>query len=100
MTKAQHKEMLEGIAEGINNSLAEMVGSEDYPNITAVTADSDYTKFTITTKNAEPDLSESFAVIAMYFYGGTYAVFSGKETDNIHVDFVNADSGKIISSAD
>jgi ABC-type Na+ efflux pump permease subunit len=99
MTKSQHKEMLDGIAESINASLEEMVGSEDYPNVTAVTANDDFTGFTITTKNEEPDLSESFAVMALYTYGGMYAIFSGEEVDNIHVDYVNDVSGEVISSA-
>ena len=100
MTKAQHEEMLAGIRENIDNSLAEMVGSSNYPNITDVKANDNYTSFTITTENAEPDLSESFAVMGMYMYGGMYGIFSGEEVDNIHVDYVNADSGEIISSAD
>ena len=99
MTKAQHKEMMDGITESINNSLAEMAGSEDYPNITSVTANSDFTSFTITTKNAEPDMMESMSVLALYMYGGMYAIFNGETADNIHVDFVNADSGEVISSA-
>ena len=99
MTKAQHEEMLSGIRDSIDQSLSEMVGSSDYPNITAVTANDDYTSFTITTKNAEPDLAESFAVMGLYMYGGMYGIFSGETVDNIHVDFVNADSGEIISSA-
>ena len=99
MTKSQHKEMMDGITESINQSLSEMVGSTEYPNITAVTANDDFTSFTITTKNAEPDMSESFAVIGLYMYGGMYAIFNGETADNIHVDFVNADSGEIISSA-
>jgi hypothetical protein len=77
-----------------------MVGSENYPNITSITTNDNYTSFTITTKNATPDTSESFAVLGMYIYGGMYAVFSGEEVDNIHVDYVNADSGEIISSSD
>ena len=28
-----------------------------------------------------------------------YGIFAGEEADNVHVDFVNADSGEIISSA-
>lgn len=99
MTKAQHKEMVDGIKESINETLAEMVGSEDYPNITDVTANDDFTSFTITTKNTEPDLSESFAVMGLYMCGGMYAIFNGVKVDNIHVDYVNADSGEIISSA-
>lgn len=100
MTKAQHKEMLSGVKESINQTLNEMVGSEDYPNIIAITANEDFTAFTVTTKNDEPDLAESFAVMGFYMYGGMYAIFSGDEVDNIHVDFINEATGEIISSAD
>ncbi len=99
MTKAQHKEMLTGIRESIDQSLAEMVGSSDYPNITNVEHNDNYTSFTITTKNAEPDTSESFSVMTLYMYGGMYGIFSGEKVDNVHVDFKNADSGEIIRSA-
>ena len=99
MTKAQHEEMLTGIRESIDQSLSEMVGSSDYPNITNVEHNDNYTSFTITTTNAEPDMSESFSVMALYMYGGMYGIFSGEEVDNVHVDFKNADSGEIISSA-
>ena len=99
MTKAQHEEMLEGIRESLDQSLSEMIGSSDYPNITNVEHNDDYTSFTITTKNAEPDLSESFSVMAIYMYGGMYGIFSGEEVDNVHVDFKNADTGEIIGSS-
>ncbi len=100
MTKAQHKELVEGVAESLNESLAEMVGSEDYPNITAAEANGDFTNFTITTKNTETDMMEAMSVLALYMYGGMYAVFSGDKVDNIHVDFVNEASGNVIDSYD
>lgn len=99
MTKAQHEKMMAGIRESIDQSLSEMVGSGDYPNITNVEHNDNYTSFTITTKNAEPDLSEYFSVMALYMYGGMYGIFSGEEVDNVHVDFKNADSGEIIGSS-
>jgi len=100
MTKKQHQQMLDDIAADINASLADMVGSEEYPNITEVTSNDDFTEFTVTTKNAEPDLSESFSSMAFYMYSGFYHIFEGHEVDNVHVDFVNADSGEVIGSAD
>ena len=100
MTKAQHKELLDQFAANMKDSLNEMVGSEDYPNITDVSANDDFTTFTITTKNTEPDMSESFAALALYMYGGMYGCFSGNTVDNVHVDYVNADSGEVISSMD
>lgn len=43
MTKSQHKEMMSGMAEGINEALEEMIGSEEYPNFTGIEANSDFT---------------------------------------------------------
>ena len=40
------------------------------------------------------------SIIVFYMYGGMYAIFNGSDVGNIHVDFVNADSGEIINSAD
>lgn len=99
MTKAQHKEMMDEMALSINNSLSEMIGSEDYPNISEIVANDDFTKFTVTTSSTELSLTESFSVMAFYMYGGMYNIFNGTPVDNVQVDFVNADSGEVISSA-
>ncbi len=103
INKKQQEEMLEDVRKSIDEGLAEMANSEDYPTITNVTANDDYTSFTITTKSASKDdigLNESFSVLALYMYGGMYGVFSGERVDNVHVDFVNEASGEVISSAD
>ena len=100
MNKAQHEELISDVRKSINDSLQEMIGSENYPNITAISANDDFTNFTVTTKNKELDFAESFVAMTLYMYGGMYAVFSGEEVDNIHVEFVNADSGEVISSGD
>lgn len=100
MTKGQHKELMSEMTNEFNSSLAEMVGSEDYPNFTNIEANSDFTEFTITTTSTELGFNESFSVIAFYMYGGMYNAFNGTPVDNVHVDFVNAESGEIISSSD
>ncbi len=100
MTKSQHKRMMQELTDNINSSLDELVGSEDYPNITAIETNDDFTEFTITTKSEKLELAESFSVIGFYMYGGMYNIFNGTSFDNIHVDFVNADTGEIISSSD
>lgn len=99
MTKAQHKEMIDEMSISINDSLSEMIGSEDYPNISEIVANDDFTKFTVTTSSTELSLTESFSVLSFYMYGGMYNIFNGTPVDNVQVDFVNADSGEIISSA-
>ena len=100
MSKAQHAQLMKNLADSINQSLSEMVGSEDYPNVTAISANDDFIVFTVTTTSTELTLQESFSVIGFYLYGGLYGAFAGEEPSNIHVEFVNADTGDIISSAD
>ncbi len=100
MTKAQHKELVAKIKETIDTQMSEMVGSEDYPNIVNVEANDNYTSFTITTKSTELGLMESMSTLAFYMYGGMYNAFAGEQVDNIHVDFVNEESGQVIQSAD
>lgn len=99
MTKSQHEDLMTEYRTQINNSLKEMIGTENYPNITAIEANEHFTEFTVTTKSTELSLTESFSVMAFYMYGGMYAIFEGTEVDNISVTFVNADSGDIISTA-
>lgn len=100
MSKEQHKKLLEDTRQSIQTSLDEMVGSDDYPNITSVEANDDFTSFTVTTTSTEVSFTEAFSVIGLYMYGGIYGIFSGETPDNIHVDFVNADTGEIIDSSD
>lgn len=100
MSKSQHKQMMKDLADSCNASLSDMIGSDDYPNITDIKANSDFTNFTVTTTSTDLDLAESMSIIVFYMYGGMYAIFNGSDVGNIHVDFVNADSGEIISSAD
>lgn len=100
MSKKQHKDMMTEIAASLDESLSEMVGAEDYPNVQKIEHNDDYTAFTVTTTSTELSLQESMSVMVYYVSGGMYNAFAGNPAANIHVDFVNADSGEIISSAD
>lgn len=100
MSKSQHAALLEEVRASIRQSLDEMVGSEDYPNITAIETNDDFTEFTVTTTSTELSLGEGLSVMGYYLYGGMYGIFSGETPENIHVDFVNADTGEILQSAD
>lgn len=100
MTKSQHREFLENLRTEFNAALNEIAASEEYPNINEITANDNFTSFTVTTLSTELDMMESFSVLAFYMYGGMYNLFSGETIDNVHVDFVNAETGEIISSSD
>lgn len=98
MSKKQHAKLLKETADSINESLAEMVGSEQTPNVTNITTNEDFTKFTVTTTSTEPDMGESMSVLVLYMYSGLYGIFAGQTPENVQVDFVNADTGEIIYS--
>lgn len=98
MNKKQHKELLNEYRAQISESLNKMIASEEYPNITNIEANDNFTEFTVTTKNTELDLAESFSVMAFYVSGGLYSAFSGEKVDNISVTFINADSGDVITT--
>lgn len=100
MTKARHRQMLQELEEqyaALNN---DMIGSEDFPNITDIKANDDFTEFTVTTTSTELSLMESMSVLQFYMEGGMYGIMSGKIVDNVHVDYVNAETGEIIDTAD
>lgn len=99
MTKSAHKELMDTTRAGFEQQLQEMVRSEDYPKITEIKVNDDFTKFEVTTENEEPDLAESFASLGFYMMSGTYHVFNGTQPDNCQVIFYNAQTGEVIQEA-
>ena len=97
MSKSQHNEMLNTIKDSIADELNKIPNSTDYPNVTKVEANDDYTKFTVTTASTELSFEEQFLSIQLYIYGGMYNAFNNL-SPVISVDYVNADSGATIYS--
>ncbi len=97
MTKSQHKKMMEGISQGIEDTLQDMVDDETY-SFTEIKHNEDYTLFDVTISGEELNLSDSFSVIGFYMYGGMYGIYNGKEADVVVVNFYNAD-GELINTA-
>lgn len=99
MSKKQHEELMADMTDTINGSINDMIGSEDYPDITDIQFNDTYTEFTITTTSEELDMVQSLSVFAFYMYGGMYNAFNGTNEENISVTFVNADTGETISTS-
>ena len=97
MSKSQHKAMLNTLKDSIADELNKIPNSTDYPNVTKVEANDDYTKFTVTTASTELSFEEQFLSIQLYIYGGMYNAFNNL-SPVISVDYVNADSGATIYS--
>ena len=96
MTKRQHKNMLDTLRAGLDETLKEMCESDEYA-FSQITHNDDFTSFDVKLTTEELGLSESFMVMAFYMYGGMYSIFTGKQSDVI-VNFYSAD-GQLIETA-
>ena len=99
MTKLKHNEIMNEMAESIDASLQEIVDSEDYPNIISITHNDNYTEFEVEYGADEIAFADSFVVLTFYYAGGLYGVFDGNRPENIHVTFVNSETGEILQEA-
>lgn len=99
MSKSKHDEIMAGIRESIDESMAEMIDPETYPTFVEVTSNDDYTHFTVKLSTNEVGISESVSVLGFYVLGGLYNAFNGTPVDDVTVSFVNADTGDIIQEA-
>ena len=100
MSKEAHAKMMETVKQTLDEAIAEMPLSEDYPQVTAVVANEDYTMFTVTTQNEVTTITESFCALALYSYGAMYNHYNATPADNVHVDFLNATTGEVIAAGD
>ncbi len=100
MTIEQHERMLADIKENIWAGMESMKQSSDYKNFVDITANEDYTEFTVTTTEERLDMKESFSVMTFYMYGEMYNMFKGTPAANIHVEFIHAETGAVVSAAD
>ncbi|MCI9485044.1 MAG: hypothetical protein HFH27_11400 [Clostridiaceae bacterium] len=96
MGKSKHNELMQEISDEIDAGLEEMVGSEEFPSITAIEANGDYTQFRVTIESETLGLNESLSVMAFYLYGGMYHAFNGTQIENVNVQFINAATGEIV----
>lgn len=99
ITKAQHKEMMDGISQSIDRSLSEMAGSEEYPAISRIEANGDYTEYKVYLNTEEVGFSESMATLGLYIFSGTYHVFNGTEPGNVNIQFLSEPTGQVIQEA-
>jgi hypothetical protein len=96
MTKAQHKKSMDEMRQSINESLSDLVESGDYPDIVSITANDDFTEFSVVVSTEEVGISESIMSLALYMYGGIYNIYNGTTADNIHVEYINKTTGNVI----
>ena len=96
MTKAQHRTMLDGITEGMEEFFQEMINDESR-GFTEIKHNDTYSVFDVTMDTDTVGLGDSFTVLVFYMYGGMYGIFSGNKVDNVIVNFYDP-AGNLIES--
>ncbi|WP_040226524.1 hypothetical protein [Bhargavaea cecembensis] len=86
MTKAEHKEMMGELTEGIDELTAELEGDE-YPSIRSVEAGRKYREFTVTVDREQYENSfDGFSLFGVGFAGMYYQLFDGVKADDLRVN--------------
>lgn len=101
MTKNKQKELLDKLENRFADFADSIPGSEDYPNVTKLEVNSDFSKFTITTTAQSKDeisLSETMLAAVFYSFGGAYRGYACESDTSVTVDYVCDSTGEIIAS--
>ena len=86
MSKDKHKEMMSEMEVGVKEYMDELV-TEDYPSIREVTANKEYSTFTMTVDKAlYEDSFDGFASMGLGMMGMYYQVFNGVDSENTKVE--------------
>lgn len=101
MTKSAHKEWLDELTVEIENSLEEMVESDDFVSIKNITANDDYSEFTIEVdQDAFENSFDGFAAFGIGMSSSFYQLLDGKDPENysVKIEIVDEVSGDVIDT--
>lgn len=101
MTKAKQKELLEKLESRFDEFAQTYPGSENFPNVTKLEVNGDFSKFTITTTATTKDeisLTESLLATTFYSFGGAYRGYSCESDTSVTVEYVCDSTGEVIAS--
>ncbi|HAQ08177.1 MAG TPA: hypothetical protein DCR24_11895 [Bacillus bacterium] len=84
MSKSEHKEMMNELETGIQESLEEMKTSGDFASIKDVTLNKSYSEFTLeVVKETYENIMDGFAVFGLGIFRHTTISFSMEQTKMI-----------------
>lgn len=89
-------------SEIATNITAILEDNDHYPNITDITANRDFTEFTISLKDGTMNTYESMLVMSFYMTGDKYQLYFGVPASEVKtvVKYVNAATGEVINESD
>lgn len=100
VTQEQRDEYVTELKSAIQQGLDSLVGSEGISSFVQIDTNDDYTNYVVSVSTEEVGMEEAMSVLAFAMYSGLYNAFVGNEIDNVHIEFVNADTGEVLESVD
>ena len=97
MTKAQHKEMLDNLRTGINQTLNAMIGSKDYNKLAFIEPNDDFTYIKVTLTSKDINYKNSMSMIQFKTYHLLYNAFNGTPDNKLTVEYYNADGNLVLT---
>lgn len=101
MTKAKQHELMNKLKSRFDDFAATTPGSADYPNVTKLEVNNDFSKFTITTTATSKDeisLSETALAAVFYSFGGAYRGYACDSDTSVTVEYVCDSTGEVIAT--
>lgn len=100
MSQSQFDEMIRDFKENVDKGISEIIGTDGDSSIKKIEYNDDYSVFAVTVSDDEIGIIERQAAHELIMYGTLYHVYTGNDVDQIRVDYVSAQSGEVIETAD
>ena len=101
ITEEKQKELLAKLEAEFSSFAESTPGSEDYPNITKLEVNDDFSQFIITTtasSQEELSVNETALAAVLYAFGGTYRGYACENDTSVTVEYICDSSGELIGS--
>ncbi|MDZ5712617.1 hypothetical protein [Jeotgalibacillus haloalkalitolerans] len=86
MSKSDHKEMMQEIEAGMEESLNELITGEDFVSIKDISHNDSFDEFTVTVeKEAFENSFDGFGILTLGMTGMIYQVYDGEDIDSAKV---------------
>lgn len=103
MSSDSHRELLESLKTGIDESIAEMLSDkETYPSFTEITYNDDFTEFIVMCDGSKYTDIESFSALNFYIQGWYYQALNGVQEDDLKVvvTYKDKDTNEVLDTGD
>jgi hypothetical protein len=101
MSKATHKELLESMGNGIDDSITELINNEDFSSIKGIIPNKSFSEFEVVVdKEIFENSFDGFAVLGLVFQSMFYQLFEGVEPDNykVLINYKDDSTGQVFNT--